>query len=555
MTSTEVLVVGAGPVGLMAAGELARRGVDVRLLERNDSRSSLSKALVIHARTLEIMDLAGLAGEFGDRGYPAPGIDVGLRRSGKPTPINLRGLDTRFPYMLVLPQRETEAILTRRLESLGVRIETGTEVIGLVQDDDKVTATVRTATGDTQVSARYLLGCDGAHSTVRELVQLPFEGVQLDSTVLIGDVRVDTEFVRSRITNFTSARGFVSILPFLGDSVRIFAVDFARQDRTRDDALSLTELQETVDAISPLDMRLSDPTWLTRYVAPSRQVRTIRVGRTFLAGDATHAHSPAAGQGMNMGLQDAANLSWKLAMVLRREAPAGLLDTYDEERHSVHGRVRHETDRMFRLFTLSNPVHKLVRDLAMRLLIPRKAVQQRLAGAVSGIALSYRQSRDFPASLVARAHRTVIEVGDRVPDVHLWTAGRSEVRLHDLLREPGYALIVHATADRLGRDRARIAKLFADIAALYGDAVRRYLVIDEGVVDREFIGDVVLVDVRGEYARKLGARHGTTIAVRPDGYLAAYSSSLSSAEVAQMLDRWCTGREIGAYRPDGRDNS
>jgi 2-polyprenyl-6-methoxyphenol hydroxylase-like FAD-dependent oxidoreductase len=550
MNSTEVLVVGAGPVGLMAAGELARRGVDVRLLERDDSRSSLSKALVVHARTLEIMDLAGLAGEFSDRGYPAPGIDVGLRRSGKPTPINLRGLDTRFPYMLVLPQRETEAILTRRLESLGVRVETGTELVGVTQDAGQVTATVRTATGqEDQINARYLLGCDGSHSTVRGLVDLPFEGEQLDSMVLIGDVRVDTEFVRSRITNFTSSRGFVSILPFLGDSVRIFAVDFARQDRTRNDALSLAELQETVDAITPLDVALSDPTWLTRYVAPSRQVRTIRLGRVFLAGDATHAHSPAAGQGMNMGLQDAANLSWKLAMVLRGEAPMELLDTYDEERHSVHSRVRHGTDRMFRMFTLSNPVHKMVRDVVMRLLVPRNPIQQRLAGAISGIALSYRQTRAFPANLVPRARRPVVQVGDRVPDVDLWTAGRSEVRLHELLREPGYALLVFATADRLGQDRARVATLFAEIAALYGDAVRPFLIIDEGVVDREVAGGPALVDIRGQYARKLGARHGTTIAVRPDGYLAARSNSLGSAAIVRMLDRWCLLRDV---RPTAR---
>lgn len=536
---TEVLVVGAGPVGLMAAGELARRGVAVRLLERDSRRSSLSKALVVHARTLEIMDLAGLAAEFSDRGYPAPGIDVGLRRSGKPAPINFRDLDTRFPYMLVLPQRETEAILTRRLESLGVRIETGTELIGVTQAAGEVMATVRTPTGqETQIDARYLLGCDGAHSTVRRLVKLPFEGEQLDSVVLIGDVRVDTEFVRSRITNFTSSRGFVSILPFLGDSVRIFAVDFARQDRARD-ALGLAELQETVDAITPLDVTLSDPDWLTRYVAPSRQVRTIRLGRVFLAGDATHAHSPAAGQGMNMGLQDAANLSWKLAMVLRGEAPVGLLDTYDDERHCVHSRVRHGTDRMFRIFTLSNPVHKVMRDIAMRLLVPRKAVQQRLAGAISGVALSYRQTRTFPAGLVSRAHRPITEAGDRVPDVELWAAGRSEVRLHELLREPGYALLVYATADRLGLDRARIATLFAEIAALYGEAVRPHLVIDEGVVDRELIGAPLLVDVRGEYARKIGARHATTIAVRPDGYLAARSNSLDHAAVIRMLDGWC----------------
>ncbi|MEV6889471.1 FAD-dependent monooxygenase [Kribbella sp. NPDC051137] len=533
--SAEVLVVGAGPVGLMAAGELARRGVSVRLLERDVERSALSKALVVHARTLEIMDLAGLAGEFIDRGYPAPGIDVGLSRSGKPAPVNFRGLDTRFPYMLVLPQRETEAILARRLESLGVRIETGTEVVAVAQNDEGVVATVRTANGqETRINARYLLGCDGSHSTVRGLVDLPFEGGQSDSLVLIGDVRVDTELVRSRITNFTSSRGFVSILPFLGDYVRVFAVDFAQQDRTRGEALTLAELQESVNAITTLGVTLSDPTWLTRYIAPSRQVRTLRVGRVFLAGDATHAHSPAAGQGMNMGLQDAANLGWKLAMTLRGAATAELLDTYDEERHAVHSRVRRATDRMFRVFTLRAPVAKAARDVAMRLLTPRKAIQRQLAGAISGIALSYRPPRRAP-----RGFRPAVDVGDRIPDVDLWAAGRPEVRLYELLREPGYLLLLFATADRLGGDRARIRALFAEMPAIYGDAVRPYLVIDEGTTDPKMVGGPVLIDVRGQFVRKLRTRHGTAIAVRPDGYVAARLDSFGSSAIADMLAPWC----------------
>ncbi|KAB8189122.1 FAD-dependent oxidoreductase [Nonomuraea phyllanthi] len=532
---SEVLVVGAGPVGLMAAGELARRGIAVRVVDRETTRDSLSKALVVHARTLEIMDLGGISDEFVKRGYPAPGLDVSLQRRGRPVSVNLRTLDTRFPYMLVLPQRQTEEILAERLSSYGVTVERGSEVVALEQHPDHVVAAVRAKDGrEERIRARYLIGCDGAHSTVRRLLDLPFEGKQLDSLVLIGDVKADVDLVRSRITNLTSSRGFVSLLPFLGDHVRVFAVDFSRQNHTRNDALTLEELQETVNAIAPSKITLTEPSWLTRYVAPSRQVRRIRVDRFFLAGDATHAHSPAAGQGMNMGLQDAANLSWKLAMVLRSQAPTRLLDTYDLERHAVHTSVRHGTDQMFRAFTLTNPALQLARGILTRTVVTRAPVQRRLAGRLSGISINYRH-----AHLGERRRRAALQPGDRVPDADLWIAHRASIRLYELLRDPGYGLFVFATADRLAADRRHIAGLIAGVTQTYGPAVRPHLVVDEGVIDPTEMGAPVYVDVAGHFARKLGARHASVFLLRPDGYLAAHHTGLAPDQAVAALAPWC----------------
>ncbi|MQA86027.1 MAG: hypothetical protein GEV03_15715 [Streptosporangiales bacterium] len=302
---------------------------------------------------------------------------------------------------------------------------------------------------------------------------MAFEG---EEVVSIGDVKVDTKFVRSRITNLTSPRGFVSILPFLGDYVRIFAVDFAQQHHARTEELTLDELQETVDAIAPSRITLREPRWLTRFVAPSRQVGTTRGGRVFVAGDAAHAHSPAGGQGMNTGLQDAANLGWKLAMVLRGQASAELLDTYDAERRPVHTSLRHTTDLMFRSFVIRNPLLKLGRNLAARLLLPRPPVQRRAAETLSSIAVNYRDVAGSRAETGGRPPRGAIRAGDRLPDLELWEAGRPTVRMYELLREPGYVLFVFAAADRIGADRDAISTLLRTVSTTHAEGVRPYVV-------------------------------------------------------------------------------
>jgi 2-polyprenyl-6-methoxyphenol hydroxylase-like FAD-dependent oxidoreductase len=528
VVDTEVLIVGAGPVGLMAAGELARRGIAVRIVDKAPQRSPQSRALVIHARTLETLDLAGLADTFLARGYPSPGLNVGLGGRGRPISIDMRVLDTRYPFMLVMPQRQTENILADALKTHGAQTEWCSTLTGIEQTAEGVVATIQGGDGrQERVRAAYLLGCDGAHSSVRRLVNLAFEGEQLSALVLLGDVKVDRGFARTRITNFTSPRGFVSLLPFLGEYVRVFAVDFAHQDRTRDEELTLAELQDTVNAIAPQPVSFSDPTWLTRYLAPSRQVRTTRSGRVFLAGDAAHAHSPAGGQGMNTGLQDAANIGWKLALVLRGNAGAGLLDSYDAERHPVHTSVRHGTDRMFRTFVVRNRVLKSARDMAARVAVPSTPIQRRLAENLSGLAIGYRHAAKADAGLP----RGALRAGDRVPDVELWTAEHGLVRLYEIMREPGYSLFVYAEAERIG---AEVFDVFEATAGL-GGLLRSNLVVNEGALDGSEIGAPVYVDVAGRFATKLGAVHASVLLARPDGYLAAHHVGGGGAAVLRAL--------------------
>jgi 2-polyprenyl-6-methoxyphenol hydroxylase-like FAD-dependent oxidoreductase len=508
-------------------------------MEKSAERSPLSRALVVQARTLEMMDLVGLADEFVRRGYPAPGLNVGLGTGKKPVSVEVQGLDTRFPYLLVQPQGETEEILEARLNEHGVAIEWGVELVDVEQRDDYVVSSVRLPDGrEERVSSRYLVGCDGAHSTVRHAVRLPFEGKSHETVVFLADVKLDGEFVKSRITNLPSRRGFVAVLPFLGEYSRIFAFDWDKQYRTPTDELTLAELQDTVDAVAPMKLTLKEPRWITRFHPPSRQVPTNRVGRVFLAGDAAHAHSPAGGQGMNTGIQDAFNLAWKLAMVLHEVAPGKLLESYDAERHTIDGRVQRGADLMFKTFTLRNPAVQVVRDLAARVLLGLPPVHKRLAGGLSGVGIHYRFTTRSREDRTRGLPRDAVQAGDRVPDLELWDARRPYVRLYELLREPGYTLFAFVSAARLRTDREYLAALVRSVNKGYGETVRPRVVLDEGIPEAADVGAPVLIDFKGQFRNTLGAEHGSALLVRPDGYAAFHRKGFDPRTLSVAFAPW-----------------
>jgi 2-polyprenyl-6-methoxyphenol hydroxylase-like FAD-dependent oxidoreductase len=535
----DVLVIGAGPTGLTAAGELARRGISVRIVEKRPDRSPLSKALVLQARTLEMLDIVGLADEFTRLGYPAPGLNASGGTSNSIS-IDVRGLDSAFPYLLVLPQKDTEEILERRVTDYGVHVERGCEMIGLHQTETgQVVSMIRDGESrEYQIRSRYAVACDGAHSDVREFLNVPFLGKTYDIIVFLADVKLDTELVRSRITNFTSRRGFLSVLPFLGEYSRIFAFDRSKQDRSEHDELTLAELQETVDAIAPMRLKMSSPRWLARFRSPSRQVPNSRIGSIFIAGDAAHAHSPAGGQGMNSGMQDALNLAWKLGMVLRKEAPAELLDTYHTERHPVDARLRRETDLMFETFMLRNPVLKGLRDIALRGIVLLPPLHKRLAQDLSNLGISFRRSERSRMQVSRRMPKSALRTGDRAPDTELWGSHGSVSRLYELLRESGYVFFVFVEATYLAENRRRIATLVREVKENYRGIVRPYVVLDEGDPGATNVDATAFIDFKLQFRNKFGARHGSLVMVRPDGYLAFHDFGFANGTFKDWLNTW-----------------
>lgn len=527
---TDVLIIGAGPTGLILATELARRGVKCRIIERRKARSTRSKALAIHARTLELFDLLGLTDDFVRGGYTSPGftLSAGARR---PLRASLHQLDSAFPFVLILPQFETETLLEAHLNTLGVQVERGVSLTGFEDHGNRIEAQVVSQEGkEGSLETRFLVGADGANSLVRQTLGLPFEGTSYAWNALLGDVMLDGHVVTGGTEQYSNARGLALILPFQDGAVRIITIDRAYQQEPAKRELELAELQESARAILGKPVVLREPRSLSRWNSELKQVPHYRVGGVFLAGDAAHTHSPAGGQGMNTGIQDAFNLGWKLAQVVQGRAPQALLNSYEEERHPVGARALRTSDLILRLLLVRRQPLRYLRDALFWLFVPRLFVQRVLGLGLSGIGIRYAA----PSNAGKWA-------GTRVPDIELWDAEVGAVQLYELLRSPAYTLIIYLSPAQANSERPALMHLLALAAQ---DSVVTHVVLDAGLSNQHNLETNILIDYKGELKQKLSARPGSVFLLRPDAYIAFQSSSLNVLEVTSQWRRWLSPQMV-----------
>ena len=376
----EVIVAGAGPTGIFLASELRLHGVDVVVLDREPEPNTIIRALGLHSRSIEIMDQRGLGEQFAAAGtrYPLDGFFAGILRSAPE-------LDTTHPYVLGIPQTETETLLTRRALELGVDIRRGSEVTGLAQDETGVLATL--ADGS-ELRARYLVGCDGGRSTVRSLAGIGFPGEPSRREFLLGEVEftaaadeVAAVSARVRETHRDFGAG-----PAEGGAFRV-VVPAAGVAEDRTVPPDLEELRQQLRTYAGTDFGAHSPRWISRFGDAVRLAEAYRAGRIFLAGDAAHVHPPFGGQGLNLGLQDALNLGWKLAAAVNGWAPDELLDTYFTERHPVAADVLNITRAQSELVS-TEPGPQAVRKLLTELM-EFDAVNRHLIGKITALDVRY----------------------------------------------------------------------------------------------------------------------------------------------------------------------
>lgn len=433
-----VLVTGAGPVGLTLAGALARRGIAVRIVDSNAQRTDKSKALVIWSRTLELLDIE-------DDGCAQSFIDAGLRGLGTHLFAQTRELvhvqfadaPTRYNFALLIPQSETERVLEARLAALGVHVERETTLSAFTARDDGVTATLRLADGSSQVvDCAYLCGCDGAHSTVRHGLGMEFAGTAMEGSWLLADVHLTGNVATQELTMGFTRDGVFALFPIVGNRFRVLA-DIAGD--SGDDPPTLAEVQAVIDARAPVPLVASKPLWLSRFRINERKVADFRRGRVYLAGDAAHIHSPAGGQGMNTGMQDAFNLAWKLALVSQGRAGARLLDSYTPERGPVAESVLRNAGRMTEVALLHNPLMQALRNVLAATLSELPAVRRRFVDQLTELDIAYPHS-----PLTRNATQLVSHApgpGARAEDVPVRDAAGRDTRLHALLRDGRFVLL------------------------------------------------------------------------------------------------------------------
>lgn len=419
--SINVLIVGAGPTGLMLACQLARRGVkDILIVDRHAGPARETRALGVQARTLEIYAQLGIVREAIELGKIGTGANLWAqgRKMGR-VPLGAAGKTmTPYPYIHILGQDDNERLLGDKLRSLGVDVQWNTELVDLVQGTDGVTVTLRQGSVSRRLTVDWVAGCDGAHSAVRKFTGIGFPGAPYEHVFYVADVEATGAMVPDEVNIYLWRNGFHLLFPMRGtDHWRLVGI-LPAELRGKDDV----SFEDVIPSVQrEADLSFKSCSWFSTYRIHHRVAERFREGRCFLLGDAAHIHSPVGAQGMNTGLQDAYNLGWKLAFVVRGDADAALLDTYGEERVPVARRLLNSTDRAFRLVVADNWLAGLFRTqimaniaaFAMRF----EAVQRVAFRTVSQTGIAYRGS-----SLSAEAGQLPKDAprpGDRFPWLHL----------------------------------------------------------------------------------------------------------------------------------------
>jgi 2-polyprenyl-6-methoxyphenol hydroxylase-like FAD-dependent oxidoreductase len=506
-TSSQVLVIGAGPVGLTLACELARYGVNCRILDKAPAPVSTSRALGIFPRTLETFQIMGIVDRVLEAGYPLAGVAI-YNRTEQIGHIGFDALPSRYRFSISLPQSETERLLNAHLTSFGKAVERNKELVGLSQTAGMVRAVVQDSSGAEETSeVDWLVGCDGAHSSVRQLAGFPFEGGAYDETFALADVKFCGSLDPVHIHMFLTDSGVVGIVPFGKGRCRVIANTGGQSEGGLLPDPSLAEIQEIVQRQTNLSISLTDPIWLSRFRIAHRKVPQFRIGRIFLAGDSAHVHSPAGGQGMNTGIQDAFNLGWKLGLVCRGKCPDSLLDSYDKEREPVARMVLDLTDRLTRIIASSKSLERQLLSGLLPMVTGIHSLEDRIADTMSEICIHYRRS-----SIVTDKSGKAARAGDRAPDCEFLTdSGQRTVRIYDLLLDPVHLLLLFAKP----HSASILNELCIQIGRDFQHVLKAFVVTPNNAADYPR----ALIDSGGLAQALYDAEPGAIVLIRPDGYI------------------------------------
>jgi 2-polyprenyl-6-methoxyphenol hydroxylase-like FAD-dependent oxidoreductase len=521
---TDVLIVGAGPTGLMLANQLARRGISVEIIDRHAGPAMQSRALGVQARTLEIYAQLGIverALELGKRGNGATLWAQG-RRTAR-VPIGDAGLEiTPYPFILVLGQDDNELIMGEKLDQFGVSVQWNTELVDFTQNADGITATLKLPDGGSRIlTSAFIAGCDGAHSAVRKLSNIGFPGAPYEHVFFVADVEMTGTMVPDEVNIYLWRKGFHLLFPMRGqDHWRIVGI-VPPHLRANDD-LNLDAVMPSLREQAGASLAITGCSWFSSYRIHHRAAERFRQGRAFLLGDAAHIHSPVGAQGMNTGLQDAYNLGWKLALVAKKRAGMPLLDSYNAERLPVAQRLLSTTDRAFKLVVSDSWLAGLLRTKVLARVAAAamsvERIQKFAFRIVSQTGINYRNSQLSRTldPLPAEAPQS----GDRFPWLHLRLTVDGPVDdTFDAFEDRFFNLVA------FGQDAPKMQA--------YGDLMRAWTVPADPQNDAEL--------------KRVGIAQPSFYLIRPDGHVGLCGKAVDPVAISQYLEKM-----IGLAAPEMR---
>ena len=491
--------------------DLARQGVACRILDRSPEPVRESRAIAIHARTLEVFAAMGVVDPVLAAGHRIHGANL-FAEGRRILHFSFDELASPYPFAIDLPQSETERLLARRLADFGIRVERPVEVASLEQDAGGVLLD----TGESTIRAGYAVGCDGAHSTVRHALGLGFEGQNDDEHFVLADVAADWDQPDDEWYLGFHEDGLLTLFPLPGGMYRIVA------EVPPDTPADFEHLKQIFAARGPKNARIGNPTWVSSFHVAHRKVDRYQVERVFLAGDAAHVDSPAGGQGMNTGIQDAHNLAWKLAMVLRGNAPESLVESYTAEREPVARSVVALTGNLTTVATLRHPVSQKIRNRLIPILAGFEVLEHRMVERLAEVSINYRSSPIVGQA--GRWHAGGPMPGDRAPTGNLG----------DLLRGARHVALLFAGDHPEPEDLLGFANIARYMRDGYPDEVTAYLVARSEVEKWVFR---CVPDSDGSTHHAYAAGVPCVYLIRPDGYVGFRSLSADPLPLLEFLNR------------------
>jgi 2-polyprenyl-6-methoxyphenol hydroxylase-like FAD-dependent oxidoreductase len=538
MTMTNpILIVGAGPVGLTAAAALTHQGLKCRIIDKAPAPSDKSKALVVWCRTLELLDQIGLASVFVETGMKINGGSM-YADGKRVVHLALTSDDSPYGFPLMIPQNQTERLLTEHLTRQGVLIERQVELLAFEEGADSVACKIRHPDGrEESMETPWLVGCDGAHSTVRHTLGVSFTGQAEPNDWTLADVHVHGPIASDEVSIFWHDVGVLAFFPIDRDRFRVMFDSGVASEHGPPPTPTLADAQAMVDKRGPGGLTLADPIWLTNFRINERKVSDYRKGRVMLAGDAAHVHSPAGGQGMNTGMQDAFNLAWKLALIQRGAGQAEpLLQSYSVERSAVGDQVLRNAERFTTLATLRSPVTRWLRNHIAPILGSFQFFRDKIRDDWFELSINYRHG---PLSAEQWPMFTGgVAAGDRLPDAPLTSTGGQPTTLFTAIRGTRHALLLLPGSGD-GEAISQLLSIAAEAGRAFPDILSAHIITKAGNDTHLPPSNVsTWLDRARRVNEKLHVTQRALVLVRPDGYIGYRCQPAEGKALLEYLGRY-----------------